>query len=226
MSYKKHSEPKKWAGQTRWLETNICNLAYGTYEGAGKYDIPILEPVSVPNLADIPIQGFNFALNDNSPEGKGVHFFLHDYQFERVWKYPDRYTDFLSKFEFVLSPDFSCYSDTPLAVRIYNTYRNRWCARYWQENGLTVIPTVTWSDDETFEFCLDGLPKHSTIAVSTMGEGRYANWESLQSHWQEMLDKIEPDMILLYGKDLRTKLNGNIVHKKLISSKVAITERS
>lgn len=214
---------KKYAGQTRWFETNICNLAYGNFEGAGRYDIPILEPVHIDNLKDIPLQGFNFALGDKTPQGKGVHFFLHDYQFERVWKYPDRYTDVLSKFEFVLSPDFSCYFDTPLAVRIYNTYRNRWCAKYWQTQGIKVIPTVTWSDDETFEFCLDGLPKHSTIAISTMGDIWYNQNEAHLKHWDEMLDILEPDSILVYGNSkLNEKLKGNIIIKKVISSKVSI----
>ena len=214
---------KRYAQQTRWLETNICNLAYGNFEGAGKYDIPILKAVHIDNLENIPLQGFNFALKDNNPQDKAVHFFLHDYQFERVWKYPDRYTDVLSKFKYTLSPDFSCFTDTPLAVRIYNTYRNRWCARYWQEQGLTVVPTVTWSDDETFKFCLDGLPKHSTIAVSTMGDFWYNNGEAHLKHWDEMLDILEPETIILYGNSKRNiEFKGNIVHKKVISSKVSI----
>ena len=213
---------KKYANQTRWLEINICNVAYGNYEGVGKYQFPMLDPVHIDNLDKIPLQGFNFALTDKHPQGKGVHFFLHDYQFERVWNYPDRYPDLLSKFEYVLSPDFSCYSDTSTAIRIFNTYRNRWCGRYWQDKGLLVVPTITWSDDETFEFCTDGVPKHSTIAVSTMGEGRYANWESLTKHWDELLDRLEPETIILYGKDLRDRLSGNIVYKKLVSSMVAI----
>lgn len=214
---------KKYAGQTRWIETNICNLSYGMFEGAGEHDIPILEPVHIDNLESIPLQGFNFALGDPNPQDKAVHFFLHDYQFERVWKYPDRYTDVLSKFKFVLSPDFSPYSDMPKALQVYNIYRNRWCARYWQEQGLTVVPTVTWSDEYTFKICLDGIPKHSTIAISTMGEGRFANWKNLTSHWDILLDTLEPDTILLYGTDLRDRLiRGNIVFKKRISSKVAI----
>jgi len=62
---------------------------------------------------------------------------LHDYQFERVWNYPDRYIDVLKKFAFVLSPQFSMYEDMPLVTKLYNLYRNRWCGRYWQENGVT-----------------------------------------------------------------------------------------
>ena len=74
----------------------------------------------------------NFALKEKFPEHKGVHFFVHDYQFERVWNRPDRYTDVLSKFAYVLSPDFSPYANSPKAIQIFNIYRKNWCARYWQ----------------------------------------------------------------------------------------------
>lgn len=207
---------------TRFLEQNVLNLAYAEYEGMGKYDIPEMKPVEIDNLKDIPLQGFNFALKEKQPENIGVHFFLHDYQFERVWKYPDRYIDVLKKFAFVLSPDFSPYADMPKALKIYNVYRNRWCGRFWQDNGVTVIPTVTWSDEDSLEYCLDGVPKNSTIAISTMGEGRWGKWKSLKSSWNYIIDTLQPKTILLYGKDLSSELSGNIVHKKLISSKVAI----
>lgn len=207
---------------TRFLEQNILNLGYAQYDGIGEFDIPEIHPVHIDNLKDIPLQGFNFALKTDHPENVGVHFFLHDYQFERVWKYPDRYIDVLKKFAFVLSPDFSPFSDMPRVLKIYNIYRNRWCGRYWQEHGIKVIPTVTWSDEDTLNYCLDGLPKHATIAISTMGEGRWGNYESLKKNWNYVIDTLKPETILLYGKDLSEQLSGNIVYKKLISSKVAI----
>lgn len=209
---------------TRFLEQNICNLAYAQFEGDGEYDIPMLLPTHIDNLADIPLQGFNYALKEKNPENIGVHFFLHDYQFERVWNYPDRYTEILSKFAFVLSPDFSPYSDSPRAIQIYNVYRNRWCARYWQEYGIKVIPTITWANDDSLSYCLNGVPKHSTIAISTMGEGRWAKWQSLRRNWNRIMNTLEPDEVLLYGKNITNEfqLSGNIVYKKLISSKVAV----
>lgn len=210
--------------QTRFLEQNICNLAYAQFESSNKWGIPDMLPVHIDNLADIPLQGFNFALKEKHPENIGCHFFLHDYQFERVWNYPDRYVPILDKFKFVLSPDFSPYANIPEVIKIFNVYRNRWCGRYWQECGIPVIPTVTWSDDASIEYCLCGLPKHSTVAISTMGEGRWSHWEFLRKQWDKMLQTLEPEVILLYGKDItkKYKLDGNIVHKRLISSKVVI----
>ena len=208
--------------QTRILEQNILNLSYAQYDGVGEYDIPVMQQTHVDNLKDIPIQGFNFALKEEHPENVGVHFFLHDYQFERVWKYPDRYVDVLKKFAYVLSPDFSPYADMPRALQIYNVYRNRWCGRYWQDNGITVIPTFTMGGYDTFDFCADGIPKHSTIAISTMGEGRWGAYKNLYENWNRMLERLEPETVLLYGKDISTSLRGNIVFKKMINTKVAV----
>lgn len=208
--------------QTRILEQDIHNLVYAQYDGVGEFDIPEMFPTTIDNLADIPLQGFNFALKEKHPENVGVHFFLHDYQFERVWKYPDRYVDVLKKFAYVLSPDFSVYYDTPKAIQIFNVYRNRWLGRYWQDHGITVIPTFSLGNVDLFKLFCDGIPKYSIIAVSTMGDGRWGNYETLRAFWDTMLWKLKPSTILLYGKDLSNELSGNIVFKKMINSKVAI----
>ena len=212
----------KGKSQTRILEQNVHNLVYGMFDGEGEFDIPKMHPVHIDNLADLPLQGFNYALSEKYPGRIGVHFFLHDYQFERVWRCPDRYTYCLSKFAFVLSPDFSPYAGIPKALKVFNIYRKMWCGRYWQEYGMKVIPTITWGDDEDLDWCLDGVPKHSTIAISTMGEGRWSNFSALKYNWQRVMDTLEPETILLYGKDLSNELPGNIIYKRLINSKVAI----
>ena len=209
--------------QTRIQEQNIHNLVYAQFPGVGEYDIPEMLPTHIDNLQDIPLQGFNYALKEKHPEKIGVHFFLHDYQFERVWNYPDRYIEILKRFSFVLSPQFSTYEDMPKVTKIFNIYRNRWCGRYWQEHGIKVIPTFAYGGDDKFEWCFDGLPKHSTIAVSTMGDGRWGGFKTTFDIWDRIQEELEPETILLYGKDLSKKLSGNnIVFKKLISSKVAI----
>ena len=159
---------------------------------------------------------FNYCLNTPKYD-YGVHFYLHDYQFERVWNNPKKYIEILKRYKFVLSPDFSPYSDMPKATKIFNVYRNRWCGRFWQEHGINVIPTVTWSDEESLEYCFDGVEKGSTIAISTMGDGR--GHENLLIGWNKMIEKIQPKTILLYGDVVRdvVKFNGNIVHKKITS---------
>ena len=208
--------------ETRFAEQNICNLAYGKYDSNNEYNIPDMLECHIDNLKDIPIQGFNFALTDKHPEGKGVHFFIHDYQFERIWQRPIRYAEVLKKFEFCLTPTFSLYGDMPKALKIYNVYRNRWCGRFWQDFGIRAIPALVWTYQEDLDYCLLGIPKHSTIAISTMGWGRWDGYKELYRAWDRIIDTLEPETILLYGKDLSANLPGNIVYKQYITSKVAL----
>jgi hypothetical protein len=197
---------------------NMFNLETGHYEGDGEFDIPMMlkTDISDEEIESTDLISFNYCKSQKDFDF-GVHFFLHDYQFERVWNNPKQYVQMLSRFKFVLSPDFSPYGSMPRVIRAFNVYRNRWCGRFWQENGIKVIPTVTWSSENTLDFCFDGVPQGSTIAVSTMGDG--AGSPLLFGGWDLMIDKLQPKTILLYGDDLRDKLKfeGNFLYKKITS---------
>ena len=125
---------------------------FTTYEGVGKYGIPQLQKVvELPQLDNWT--RFNYALSNKSQnrEKIGIDFFVDDYQFERVWNNPERYLKFLKEFGCVLSPEFSIYVDFPLAVSLFNHYRKHYLAKYWSDNGITVIPTITWGNEDSFE---------------------------------------------------------------------------
>ena len=49
--------------------------------------------------------------------------------------------------------------NSPFAMQIYNQYRKHWLAAYWQLNGITVYPTISWSDENSYEWCFDGEPR-------------------------------------------------------------------
>ena len=130
----------------------------------------------------------------------GVHFFLDDYQFHRVWTQADTYTQILSKFQAVLSPDFSMYVDFPLAVQLYNSYRKHWLARYWQDAGLIVIPTVGWSTPDSYAWCFDGDPVGGLVAVSSVGtQMDLIEKDLFLSGYLEMQRRLQPSQVLFYG---------------------------
>ena len=174
------------------------NLQKVIFEGVGEYDIPALRPVrdcSIENWI-----GFNFAKGCEDPRMHGVHFFLDDYQFERIWKDPERYTDMLIKFGAVMTPDFSPYADFPKAIQIYNHYRKHWMGAYWQRNGMLVIPTITWSDPSTLEWCFDGEPRDSIVAMSSVGMFRTEELKRwLLTGYEEMMRRICPRRIIWRG---------------------------
>ena len=194
---------------------NYLNLQKGMYRGAGEYDIPVLKPVKEISAEDwIP---FNYARTRAHPERDGVHFFIDDYQFERVWLWPSKYLPMLSRFSVVCTPDFSPYADFPKAVQVFNHYRKHWCGAYWQEHGITVIPTITWSSPDTLEWALDGEPVGGVVATSSVGMlGSDETKEWLLNGYGEMLDWLKPVKVLWKGKvpdELEADVKSGLIYK-------------
>lgn len=196
--------------RTQQRVENIHNLDKQSFEGVGQYDIPQLHPVyEMPEVKEWI--GFNYVLSDKEPEGKGVHFFVDDYQFNRVWNNPEKYVEKLKRYACVLTPDFSPYSDMPMATQIFNHYRKHWCGAYWQSHGITVIPTIRASTDErSLEWYLDGEPKGGIVAISSMWTATdEARAYFVDKEYKQMFKTLKPSKVLLYGKMI-DGLKGNI----------------
>lgn len=179
---------------------NFENLNKAYISGVGKYDIPKIKPENI-DIRKIDWIPFNYAKTCKDPENKGIYFYLDDCQFARLWNRADDYISLLKRFRAVCTPDFSQYTDMPVAMRIYNHYRKHWLGAYWQMNGICVIPTICWSDKESFEWCFDGEPTDSTISISSVGTQN--NKESMQlfaDGCREAIRKLNPFQILWYGK--------------------------
>lgn len=181
-------------------------LLRNQFERSGAFEIPLIhkEQVGLENLALIGYDKLSSGKNDQI-----VHFFLDDYKFEALWNNPAPRVERLSSFKAVLSPQFSIYSEMPIAIQIHNTFRNRWCGAYLQSKGLKVIPSVVWGEPDTFWFCFDGIEKNSTVAVSTIGVRNEK--ELFMSGYKELLRRIEPTNIICYGKPF-DEMEGNIIY--------------
>lgn len=146
--------------------------------------------------------GFNYA-KTSKEKNVGIHFYLDDYQFERLWNKPEDYIRVLKGYECMLSPDFSLYMDMPMPMKIWNIYRSRQIGQYYQNQGIKVIPTLSWAEPETFKFCFKGIPQGSIVSISTIGVKR--NKEALEIWKQgvdELIKRIKPSTILIYGGKL------------------------
>ena len=182
-----------------WSIRQSENLDKAVFPGIGKYDIPRILPMKVEQ--PVEMIGFNFAAKYKHPERVGIHFFLKDYQFSRLWTSPDMYTGMLRRFRFVCTPDFSMYTDFPLALQINSHYRKHWLGAYWQSKGITVIPTICWSDERSFEWCFDGEPEKSTVAVSSVGTQLNEQSKSLfLLGYQQMMSRLQPKIVLFHGR--------------------------
>lgn len=196
---------------------NYENLERRIFDGVGEYGIPQIEPATYEGGCDWI--GFNYAKTCKEPEKKGVHFFLDDYQFNRLWTDIDRYIPMLQRFRYVMSPDFSTYTDFPKAIQIYNHYRKHWVGAYLQETGIQVIPTISWSTPDSFEWCFDGEPEGATVAVSSVGVMNSKEKKELfLAGYEEMVRRLRPETIIFYGT-VSEECMGNIVRVRAFAEK-------
>lgn len=167
----------------------------------GKFEIPTFYAANV-----IPqrLIGFNQVLSwKGSRKNIGVHFYLDDYQFERVWNCPKYYADKLRGFECVLTPDFSLYTDMPFIMQGWNHYRKMLIGQVFSNMGLNVIPSIGWSLPASYQFCFDGVPTRATIAVSTIGIPKSAYRVKIWTEGMaEAVQRLKPRQILAYGEPL------------------------
>lgn len=184
----------------RFRTDRAYNLHLSSFRASSGVELPILNSVDV---KPTDLIGWNYARGGEPESREGVHFFLDDYQFEAVWVQPDKYAPRLAEWGCVCSPDFSLFTDMPYPMQLWNVYRSRMVAHYWSTQGVTVVPTLQWSIDKFTKGFLEGIPHHSTVAVSTVGVVRdkvaMALWKQGMSR---CLEELNPSRILHYGNPL------------------------
>lgn len=179
------------------------------FKGVGDYQMPLLEKQEI-DINNIELIGFSDTrINDNkNNRRKGVHFFLDDYRFEKVYRNPEQSIERLSQYSFLLTPDFSMYADMNKWRQIESVAHNRWVGAYWQEQGLIVIPTISWSTKDSFDYCFDGIVKKSIVAIGMIGCKR--SKKDFLLGYEKMIEKLEPTHIICYGNPFK-EMQGNLI---------------
>ncbi len=183
----------------------------------GKWNIPFIRKTEL-DLAGLGLISYTDIKTNDTQENKqrGVHFYIDDYRMEGLYYNPTKSIHRLGQYKFLISPDYSLYSDMPRAIQLFNVFKSRWCGAYWQKLGFNVIPNVGWGDASTYEFCFDGIEKGSIVAVGTIGCRR--SKLAFMRGYNEMLKRIEPSAIICFGKPF-DEMQGNIIHVDYNSSR-------
>ena len=149
----------------------------------------------------------------------GVHFFVDDYRFNGIYDNPKRTLNKYAQYKFLLSPDYSTYTDMSLWRQLESVAKNRWVGAYWQSQGITVIPTISWGLSQSFEFCFDGVEKNSIIAIGMIGCKR--NKTQFMHGYNTMLEKIQPLKIICFGSPF-DEMQGDIVSVDYVESRKVV----
>ena len=99
-----------------------------------------------------------------------------------------------------ISTDYSVYAEMTISEVMWNSFRNKLLAAWYQKQGVIVIPNVSWSRPWSYGFCFDGFPKNSIIAINSTGIGNDSFSIKLWIEgYQRALEVLEPVKIIRYG---------------------------
>ena len=171
------------------------------FDSFGKYGMPQLAPCTL-NLELVKWIPWNQA--KSYPENKsntGVHFFQYDQAFAGVWN-DKGMLHRLIDFTCAATPDFSVYTDMPLAFQVWQRFRSQYLGCYMQQvMGLPVVATLCWSTEDSFEFTFDGIPKGTVCITNSLGifQNDHKTCNLHRAGLKEAIKRIEPKKIWVYG---------------------------
>lgn len=164
----------------------------------GSNGVPIIHSTNMSVLPNsmiafskaVPSRNFN----------KIVHFYEADRSFARIMHNPIKYSQILGRFKCVISPDFSQHLDMPPFLCRQNSWWNNAFGAYWQTLGISVIPNVTWSRPDSYEYAFLGIPKHDVIAINcTAIKGNAISRYFWMKGYEAAIKELEPRLIIRYG---------------------------
>lgn len=136
--------------------------------------------------------------------GAFVHSFKDDYKFDTqngVWYGMEALIETAKRKKMgLLTPDLSTYSDSHPAICSWNLFRSRLIGYAAEAEGLPVIATLMWWDDESVDFALNGLSPGSVYAVSTIDAARCRQEkETFGRRIRRACAALKPPTLLVYG---------------------------
>jgi len=188
------------------------------FKMSGKYDFPILSDMIMTDSeigelttfandkADKPpylyiYQTLSKEVQRNILPQSIIGFYTGDVALEGIYNQPSIVTQNIINYKVkgCVMVDFSTYFNSSNSIQLYNIYRSLWVARYWQESGVKIIPSLLGSK-KNIEDYLKVLPKHTTVCFQL--HRKYNNDEFKEKRFiiSEMISKLEPSQLIIYGE--------------------------
>lgn len=179
-------------------------------EFIGKYEFIKLSPINIRRLPnENNVISFSEIFSSKYKKNLNkywVDMFNDDVVIERFWNNPEKYLPLLKNAIGVIASDYSVMKGLLLTDNINNVQRNRITAFLLERENITTIPVASWYDKDSFEWCFDGLPHKSIIAVSSNGCLK-GNCKTSKSDFIKGVFKLnelkKPSKILICGPRLK-----------------------
>lgn len=127
------------------------------------------------------------------------HFYFDDYRILQYWNKPFETEKMLSNFKMSIGIDFSMTNEMTRPQKAYASFVNKLWVAWLQSRGHQVIPNVSFPDEWEQDYWLEGWPKHSVIAISSVGVTRHGNPKEWLKAVERIREVLQPIHILRYG---------------------------
>lgn len=142
---------------------------------------------------------------NNTGQSEGLHFYCDDYKFNCLWTEPKRYIPILQRYKYVVMPDFSLYYNFPSALQIYNKFRNHWLYAFYLNNGVQMIPNISVSLPDFWDWSFLGYPSGSVVSFSDIGAIRdKPSRQVTMQGYDEMIKRLHPIQVLYFTRSKRS----------------------
>lgn len=159
-------------------------------------EIPELRLDMQAEYCEIPFVCFGEQKRTYKMKGTGtLHFYTDDYRFSALYDHPERILSHNPAC--IVEPNYSLFTDTPIAFGLTAIYKKRWLARMMQEHGIRVFVDLNVAP-KYYSINLIGVPK-GYKAFSTRGHEDRLN--QLETEYQIALKIAGTDdiLFLVYG---------------------------
>ena len=171
----------------------------------GKNELPEVKAYT----GEIPLILTPYSMKDTGNKNGAVHFYIDDYRFDGMYTFGHiiHYTKNVALYRIVIAPDFSLYLDQSRTLNLYQLYKNRVVTAYWQSLGMQVIPSISWGNAESFEYCFDGLPQNSILSIGGLGNRHHASMIKLWEYGVRLtIERLHPIALIVYGAPMKLDL--------------------
>lgn len=120
------------------------------------WDVPSLRAELQAQQVDLPVSLWGALGRKKRMKGTWL-FYCEDYRFEALWKDPSDVVN--TQCVNVVEPNFTVGPQTPRAVALWQIYRKRWLARWWQSHGIRVFVDMNVDAEVYGDLMLLGVPE-------------------------------------------------------------------
>lgn len=151
------------------------------FPGDSEFDIPVLDKTMQPSFLSAPFLPWGCQNREKFMLGTW-HFYVEDAKFDSLWKRPNHLL--LSQPSAIVEPNWTIPELCPRAALLYQIYRKRLLARYWQSCGVKIWVDLNVHLDY-MDFNLLGVPlgwRFYACRGSWDIDGLLSRWAIAKSH--------------------------------------------